>query len=568
MIMKRYIYAVFLAIVAIFGIVGMVIAASDITDAVWHGEIRATNNGTSTATSVAVPVSINSTAGVSNGFWNSTLLDIALLLNGTDYAIMPGYGTNPWMIFVQSIGSNQNIDYDLYTGNVTGGSISYFPDSSGMTIPDDASMEISDNFSIILDAFLGNSGNLTSKGTALLLNYDGNSTVMAELPSIGWASPTSYVDGGNWSNETNAYDDDTGTYASRVVGPQSWSNYLELDIATANVTDIRIWITRSAVVIDDMDLDVYYNSAWQNIADAMPDLGEWESYSLGDTYEVSGMRARFYNSHPDNVYNAYWNEADFYALDTAVLTGTTSNGEHTITLWEDGSNAHLSIDGIETDNTTAVTIADNSDNWTIGSDATSYINSYKHYVGGNLVSDIVWEYDTTFTDLSGNGNDATPSFRTSSSDADVSADLISFLPVSVSEVSTFTLSTSYSVLSGTPSTPDNIFDDGDYTKLPSAPINTILDAASVPRAAWWLPFLFLGICVIGLIVYGVSTLTHSPTGQLIEGQIDGSLVIMVIVMEALLWVFGKMGPIPYWPCYIFPIGAIAIIMSKKHYSWG
>ena len=43
---------------------------------------------------------------------------------------------------------------------------------------------------------------------------------------------------------------------------------------------------------------------------------------------------------------------------------------------------------------------------------------------GVLEQYIEWENDATFTDLSGNSHDATPTFRIASSDADVSASKI------------------------------------------------------------------------------------------------------------------------------------------------
>jgi len=50
-------------------------------------------------------------------------------------------------------------------------------------------------------------------------------------------------------------------------------------------------------------------------------------------------------------------------------------------------------------------------------------------VGGVPVSAWAWEYGATFHDSIG-ANDGTPSFRTTSSDSDVTAELISFGPVS------------------------------------------------------------------------------------------------------------------------------------------
>ena len=226
----------------------------------------------------------------------------------------------------------------------------------------------------------------------------------------------------------------------------------------------------------------------------------------------------------------------------------------------------------------------------------SGLGSYTPYSTSGLVG--WWHlddaYGDTATDSSGNGNDGTltnmdnsdwvngkvakpvgtegnndvdPIFRTASSD-NISASLISFNPVHESEVSTFTLSTSYDILIADATPEGNMFEDGDYSKLPAAPINEMLDTADVPRAAWWFPFIFMGICVIGFIVYGATTLTRGPSGRLSEGQIDGSLLIMFIVMEALLVLFGKLGPIPLWPSYLFPLAGLSLILSRKHFAWG
>lgn len=213
-------------------------------------------------------------------------------------------------------------------------------------------------------------------------------------------------------------------------------------------------------------------------------------------------------------------------------------------------------------------VVDNSEDLVLCAGGVSYMNTASVTIGGSVEGQWEWEYDTTFTDLSGNGNDATPSFRTSTSDANVTASLINFGPIQEAEVDTFTLSSSYELLLSDPSTPDNMFDDSDYSYLPAEPINELLDEAEVPQAAWWHPFLFIGLCIIGFIVYGATTLARSPTGKLHEGYFDGSLLTMFIVMEAGLVLFGKMGPIPLWPAYIFPIAGVAIIFSRKHFSWG
>jgi len=113
---------------------------------------------------------------------------------------------------------------------------------------------------------------------------------------------------------------------------------------------------------------------------------------------------------------------------------------HQTELPTDYKTLFLSIDGsVEDSIYIEESIVDNANDWVIGSDATPYIESYKHTVGGNLVSDISWEYAATFTDASSNGNDATPTFLTTSSDEHVSAVLSSYVPISEADAPAYTL---------------------------------------------------------------------------------------------------------------------------------
>lgn len=86
-----------------------------------------------------------------------------------------------------------------------------------------------------------------------------------------------------------------------------------------------------------------------------------------------------------------------------------------------------------------------------------YAEYQKIWVDGVLQQHIEWEYDTVFTDLSGNGHDATPSFRTTSSDPDVSAGLISFAPTTAPEAP------AYAVGSGPDFYSDNISITANFT---------------------------------------------------------------------------------------------------------
>jgi hypothetical protein len=90
----------------------------------------------------------------------------------------------------------------------------------------------------------------------------------------------------------------------------------------------------------------------------------------------------------------------------------------------------ISIDGLVSSTTvwTSGNVTNNGNTWYFAEqNAMPYMYSHKIWIGGNLVQDINYEIDTTFTDLSGGGHDTTPSFRTSGT-AGLSASLSTYAP--------------------------------------------------------------------------------------------------------------------------------------------
>jgi hypothetical protein len=79
-----------------------------------------------------------------------------------------------------------------------------------------------------------------------------------------------------------------------------------------------------------------------------------------------------------------------------------------------------------------VSVPDTANPTIVGSAATSYIGEFNTTHDGLDTCIINWEYGATFTDDSGNGNDATPTLLTATSDPDVSAYLATFNPINIS----------------------------------------------------------------------------------------------------------------------------------------
>ena len=129
-----------------FALLGSPIAAiaSDISNALYYGTIIISNNSTAN-TNVATVANISTTNLISGGYLNSTANNTVMRnSSGADVPFMPAYSPlSPWWcMWVSTIGEDAYLTYLLYTGNSFDGEIRYFPDSGGMVIVDNASLEL------------------------------------------------------------------------------------------------------------------------------------------------------------------------------------------------------------------------------------------------------------------------------------------------------------------------------------------------------------------------------------------------------------------------------------------
>lgn len=304
-----------LALIMGMQIIATPVMASDVSDALFHGIIRVSNNGTST-TNVATNMTLNSTYFIASGYGNSDLSDLTIQANGVDTPFMPGYDDSPWIIFVPTIAGSINTDYDLYSNGVTGGQECYFPDDAGMQVSSDLSIGPSDSFEIEQNVFI----NVPS----------GTCNITSAVMGTQWTSPTSFT-ASAWNNEENAYDDNTGTYADFNINQTSWSDYLELTVPSIDIDSIRYWVTTEDAQINQIDVDVY-DGSYQNVYQGSVTTGS----NVTKTAEYDGVtkiRMRFYNSAIADNYHAYVNEVYFSEKIEAVAVTAigVSSGEHIIT---------------------------------------------------------------------------------------------------------------------------------------------------------------------------------------------------------------------------------------------
>jgi len=118
-------------------------------------------------------------------------------------------------------------------------------------------------------------------------------TEITKLPS--WVSPTGFVDPDTqWTDEANAYDDNTATYAhDTTVSPNVWTSFLELSIASTEINAIRYYASTSGVVTK-IDVDLYYNSQWNHLYEDTIYTDQWVTIELAAALSVTSARVRIY----------------------------------------------------------------------------------------------------------------------------------------------------------------------------------------------------------------------------------------------------------------------------------
>ena len=201
----------------------------------------------------------------------------------------------------------------------------------------------------------------------------------------------------------------------------------------------------------------------------------------------------------------------------------------------------------------------NAEDWVIGGDGTPYLDTYQHTVSSVLRSSIQWRYSATFPDLSGNGNPATPTFRTASADADIIGNMTAFTPISQAQAPPFALGPTNPFITTAP----NI--TGNFTTLP--PVGTfplagvivaISNATATPPQ--------LPLLIIACFVILAASLTTSYTLRRFG---SGSLIVKALVIIGFLGIFVALTDwgIDFWMVVIFSILATAIAMMSRQVTW-
>jgi len=301
------------------------VLASDVSGAKYYAHILVSNSGTAT------------TNLLNGGYLNTQAHNCVLQSRaGTDLPFMPAANSSyPWGIWVPAITANGYLTDILYTANSTGGKIRYFPSDAGMKTTDDPSMELGDNFTITQSGWWDTnySVNKTAvyKEDAFRTWISGTGNITSGIFQEARESPTGFSDpDAQWTNEPNAFDGNTATFAVDTVAAAKWSTSLHLTHSGVWTDNISYWTdSDNPLSITLLNLDAYYDGAWHDIFDGAPLHGQWTTANLTEVKWVTSANISGYNNGGVNR-EVRLNEFAFQGYIPTVSATGISSGEHVV----------------------------------------------------------------------------------------------------------------------------------------------------------------------------------------------------------------------------------------------
>lgn len=213
-------------------------------------------------------------------------------------------------------------------------------------------------------------------------------------------------------------------------------------------------------------------------------------------------------------------------------------------------------------------VPSSSNGWVIATNAAlPYMNTYKEWVGGNLKANINWEYGPYFYDDSGNGNTATPSFRTTSSDASISASMTAFLPVTEARAPTYTIGIP-SDWYATPTVTSNFTSNVTATTGGNPPgVDLIVSIANAGNTPVQLPLVLIPSIIILMSSLLLSWLLRQfGSGSLIV-KIGWLTFAMGVCYAIRVATAAYISIYDLWMVVMFLIPAMAIGMASQQRNW-
>lgn len=169
-------------------------------------------------------------------------------------------------------------------------------------------------------------------------------------PGTGWVSPTSdSAPGGQWTDRSNARDNNLITYATNNYGGTGWGQFIYFSLSSSIYSDrVRINTDYIDTHINKVDVDVYINGAWVDIFEGGNEE-QWNDKWVELTFSGGNVdQARFRYDYRVGGYYYWMYEFQFYeALATVNTPIITTNNANLIQDISATLNANIDDDGGE-----------------------------------------------------------------------------------------------------------------------------------------------------------------------------------------------------------------------------
>ncbi|PKH47724.1 hypothetical protein CVH13_00289, partial [Dehalococcoides mccartyi] len=413
-----------------------------------------------------------------------------------------------------------------------GGKLAYFPGTAGMSVVDSASLELGSDFEIELSGYFSE-GICVSKNDAIVISTDSSDTISVfysgslDQQSISGRT-LNYVYNNIWNAQTFTPSYSGYLTAVSLEGERVGTitgNATVYIYATAEGKPTGSVLTSASFVANTWST----SEAWHDIVFNSPiylEAGTVYSIVLAVPGGTSSSNGIIWRIQTSDVYDggtfltsansgSSWTvqtkDASFKAyISAAILSAEISQPENIVSVTLSGGTTSLYINGVLADSVAyAGSIADNANSWIIGADdSMPYLYYAKITVGGVLRGSWGWQYATTFTDLSGNSNDATPSFRTTTTDADVSVSVISYTAYNQSAFVTGEDDEAVEIVTDDDigEMPDGWYGDLHPENLPGGQaISDFLENMDFPPAFFWYSLVYLGAAIITMVSLGLTS---------------------------------------------------------------
>jgi hypothetical protein len=256
------------AVLALFTLLVTPIFASDVTNAEYLTKILVTNSSTAES-NIIVTFTCNTSDMINGGMLSANASDAALRTSSAiDIPFMPGISGNPWVFYLPSIGAYSQLNEYLYSKNVTGGAIRYFPGSTGMSVPDTLT-EPTNNFTLrISNTFL-----LTAAGEnkTIFSHYDATNGGIKCFTSNTTSQNVTTRIAYNVATTNNMTPNAVGFYTNILSASPAVDHYLNVDDAPGAPDGDATWIQtpNMAQELDSYNLNTFTFLGYDQIITAV-----------------------------------------------------------------------------------------------------------------------------------------------------------------------------------------------------------------------------------------------------------------------------------------------------------